>query len=394
MVTHVAETIQAGTTTNLDFSAAFPPVTTAGVSETINWSEVDTTTVPGDVSMLFTGNEPLTTIGPVIPITIANGPADVGRTFSIDVTITATVNGISVPTDFSLDYTIVAGNNATPTLPGIPSVPTNAQMIQVSPGVYRSGDYHRNPAASTNWMVDDRTPAAGDDTSYYQGSTESSLDTAVADTTTNGWAAMMNSLLQGAGQAADNIDAAFTAISKGSQLIVHWKQFITDLFENNVSNPMNQVSVNVNNESDAQLAQDGLQTSKSVGQRIIDWTGTVVQDFKDAGNQAASIAVKGLQLIQIGTEKVSEVFTESNSAAVELVSGGTEINAGTEANFIVGGGQVTTLSGCMAEPISSMRAPATTRSTLVRSGRPDRKSSSMAEAAMTQWFCRMPPAPT
>lgn len=168
MVTHIAETIQAGTTTELNFGSAFAPVTGAGATETIDWNEVDGTASAGNVSVPFpNGPQPLTLSGPVIAITVAPGPADVGETFSIDVTITATVGDVSIPSDFSLDYTITAGSSPPIGLPGIPQVPTNASMDQISPGVIQSGDYHVN--SDDSWYIDNRTPSSGDDPSYYSG---------------------------------------------------------------------------------------------------------------------------------------------------------------------------------------------------------------------------------
>jgi hypothetical protein len=343
-VTDVSETSAAGETTELNFADAFDYAGLAslnqqyGASETVTWGPA---VLGSDLTGVVTispasGSGTLSATGPIVDIEVAPN-AVTGDTFSIPATETLTESGISVTDDFSFDYTIVAGSNSpgtTPELDGIPTVPTNAQMQQTSPGVVQSGDYHSNSDGS--WDIDNRTASAGDDPTYYSGANYASLITAAANTVVQGLATQVSNALQSAGQSIANVTTDFTQLSS-NPLIPTLKTYLNNIL-NDTMGALNAVATNdLTDPSESQLLQTGAQLAANLGPDTVKFESQAQQNFEETGQ---SLAANELAALKAETQyAVNGSYDDEvgNSVSVAFVDPGTVISAGTTAGIIDGG---------------------------------------------------------
>ena len=113
----------------------------------------------------------------VIDVTaIADGIAESAEDFSFSYTIKLQGLGNTVYQTTNVHF-IIAASSAGVAAP-LPSVPTNADLKASGPGTYVSGSFHQN--ANGSWFIDDRVASAGDDQSFYSGTSLASLTDVVS----------------------------------------------------------------------------------------------------------------------------------------------------------------------------------------------------------------------
>ncbi|MFZ1963968.1 MAG: hypothetical protein WAU78_10995, partial [Roseiarcus sp.] len=338
--TQIAETDEAGETTELNFSVAFDYASLAslnaqyGAYETVTWSASLGPDVTGVVTMSPTsGSGTLSATGPVVDISVAPN-AVTGDTFSINATETLNELGVAVTDNFSFNYTIVPGPNSPGEIPGIPDVPAGAQMEQVSPGTVQSGDYHVN--ADGSWDVDNRTAGADDDQSYYNGTNITSLLSSMASVVVQGVATQVSSALQSAGQSAANVLTDFTALSN-NPLIPTFKTFFQNISNDAVSAIDTIAQSDLSDPTNAELLQTGEQLAAQIVPDSSTFLKDAQQNFEDTGQ---SLPAQVLQLLRTETDFTTDGsfdYELGDSVSVSFVDPGTTIDTGTEAGIIIGG---------------------------------------------------------